>query len=104
MSDPEPLAHVSADSLLVYRHADIGIAKPTRVRVMAGSGRRRMVEVVLVEGRNREVRRLLDAVGAPVRRLVRTAVGPIRLTGLAPGEFRPLRPEEIRRLYKSAGL
>jgi 23S rRNA pseudouridine2605 synthase len=50
------------------------------------------------------VRRLLDAVGAPVRRLVRTAVGPVRLTGLAPGEFRPLRPEEIRSLYKAAGL
>ena len=33
-----------------------------------------------------------------------TKVGPIRLTGLAPGEFRPLRPEEIRRLYKAAGL
>ncbi|MFL6191748.1 MAG: pseudouridine synthase [Actinomycetes bacterium] len=81
-----------------------GFAKPARVRVVAGSGRRRMVEVVLVEGRNREVRRLLDAVGAPVRRLVRTAVGPIRLTGLAPGEFRPLRPEEIRSLYKAAGL
>jgi len=81
-----------------------GFAKPTRVRVVAGSGRRRMVEVVLVEGRNREVRRLLEAVGAPVRRLVRTAVGPIRLTGLAPGEYRPLRSEEIRRLYKAAGL
>jgi 23S rRNA pseudouridine2605 synthase len=81
-----------------------GFARPTRVRVVAASGRRRMVEIVLVEGRNREVRRLLEAVGAPVRRLVRTAVGPIRLTGLAPGEFRPLRPEEIRRLYKAAGL
>jgi 23S rRNA pseudouridine2605 synthase len=81
-----------------------GFARPVRVRVVAGSGRRRMVEVTLVEGRNREVRRLLDAVGAPVRRLVRTAVGPIRLTGLAPGEFRPLRPEEIRKLYKAAGL
>jgi 23S rRNA pseudouridine2605 synthase len=81
-----------------------GFARPVRVRVVAGSGRRRMLEVTLVEGRNREVRRLLDAVGAPVRRLVRTAVGPIRLTGLAPGEFRPLRPEEIRKLYKAAGL
>jgi 23S rRNA pseudouridine2605 synthase len=63
-----------------------------------------MVEVGLVEGRNREVRRLLDAVGAPVRRLVRTAVGPIRLTGLAPGEFRALRPDEVRRLYQAVGL
>jgi 23S rRNA pseudouridine2605 synthase len=83
---------------------DDGFARPVRVRVVAGSGRRRMIEVVLVEGRNREVRRLLEAVGAPVRRLVRTAVGPIRLTGLAPGEFRPLRPEELRNIYKAAGL
>jgi 23S rRNA pseudouridine2605 synthase len=81
-----------------------GLAKPVRVRVVAGSGRRRMIEVGLVEGRNREVRRLLDAVGAPVRRLVRTAVGPIRLTGLAPGEFRALRPEEVRSLYQAVGL
>jgi 23S rRNA pseudouridine2605 synthase len=83
---------------------DDGFARPVRVRVVAGSGRRRMIEVVLVEGRNREVRRLLEAVGAPVRRLVRTAVGPIRLTGLAPGEYRPLRPEELRNIYKAAGL
>ena len=81
-----------------------GLAKPIRVRVVAGAGRRRMIEVVLVEGRNREVRRLLEAVGAPVRRLVRTAVGPIRLTGLAPGEFRALRPDEIRSLYRATGL
>jgi 23S rRNA pseudouridine2605 synthase len=81
-----------------------GLAKPIRVRVVAGAGRRPMIEVVLVEGRNREVRRLLEAVGAPVRRLVRTAVGPIRLTGLAPGEFRALRPDEIRSLYRATGL
>ncbi|HYY79494.1 MAG TPA: pseudouridine synthase [Actinomycetes bacterium] len=81
-----------------------GVARPRRVRVVAGAGRRRMVEVVMVEGRNREVRRLLEAVGAPVRRLVRTAVGPVRLTGLGPGEFRALRPEEVRSLYKATGL
>jgi 23S rRNA pseudouridine2605 synthase len=81
-----------------------GLAKPVRVRVVGGAGRRRMLEVVLVEGRNREVRRLLEAVGAPVRRLVRTAVGPIRLTGLAPGEFRALRSDEIRSLYQATGL
>ena len=99
--------HLPADAPARLRKGvelEDGFARPTRVRVVAGSGRRRMVEVVLVEGRNREVRRLLDAVGAPVRRLVRTAVGPVRLTGLAPGEYRPLRPEEIRRLYKAAGL
>jgi 23S rRNA pseudouridine2605 synthase len=81
-----------------------GPARPARVRVVAAAGRRQMVEVVLVEGRNREVRRLLDAVGAPVRRLVRTGVGPVRLRGLAPGEYRALRPDEIRGLYRAAGL
>jgi 23S rRNA pseudouridine2605 synthase len=58
----------------------------------------------MVEGRKHEVRRLLEAVGAPVRRLVRTAIGPLRLTGLAPGEYRALRPEEVRGLYRAAGL
>jgi 23S rRNA pseudouridine2605 synthase len=83
---------------------DDGPARAERARVVAGSGRRRMVEVVMLEGRRREVRRLLEAVGAPVRRLVRTAIGPLRLTGLAPGEYRPLRPEEVRDLYRAAGL
>jgi pseudouridine synthase len=82
---------------------DDGPARAERARVVAGSGRRRMVEVVMLEGRKREVRRLLEAVGAPVRRLVRTAIGPLRLTGLAPGEYRPLRPKEVRDLYRAAG-
>jgi 23S rRNA pseudouridine2605 synthase len=83
---------------------DDGLARAERARVVAGAGRRRMVEVVMVEGRKHEVRRLLEAVGAPVRRLVRTAIGPLRLTGLAPGEYRALRPEEVRGLYRAAGL
>ncbi len=83
---------------------DDGPARAERARVVAGTGRRRMVEVVMLEGRKREVRRLLEAVGAPVRRLVRTAIGPLRLTGLAPGEYRPLRPEEVRDLDRAAGL
>ncbi len=81
-----------------------GPARAERARAVAGSGRRQMVEVVLVEGRNREVRRMLDAVGAPARRLVRTAVGPLQLRGLAPGEHRALRPEEVRSLYRAVGL
>ena len=83
---------------------DDGPAHAERARVVAGSGRRRMIEVVMVEGRKREVRRMLEAVGAPVRRLVRTAIGPLRLSGLAPGEYRALRPEEVRSLYRAAGL
>jgi 23S rRNA pseudouridine2605 synthase len=81
-----------------------GLARAERARVVAGSGRRRMMEVVMIEGRKREVRRMLEAVGAPVRRLVRTTIGPLRLTGLAPGEYRALRPDEVRGLYRATGL
>jgi len=56
------------------------------------------------EGRKREVRRLLAAVGLPVRRLVRLRVGPVRLGRLRPGELRELSDEEVRALYRAAGL
>jgi 23S rRNA pseudouridine2605 synthase len=104
LAEVERLSAGAIARLLAGVTLEDGLAKAERARAVASSGRRRMVEVVMVEGRNREVRRLLEAVGAPVRRLVRTAVGPIRLTGLAPGEYRPLRPEEVRRLYQAVGL
>ena len=59
---------------------------------------------MMVEGRKREVRRMLDAVELPVRRLVRVRVGPIRLGKLRPGEIRELEPEDLRALYRAAGL
>jgi 23S rRNA pseudouridine2605 synthase len=59
---------------------------------------------VITEGRKREVRRMLEAVGLPVRRLVRTRIGPVRLGRLRPGELRDLEPEEVRALYRAAGL
>ena len=58
----------------------------------------------MVEGRKREVRRMLDAVGLPVRRLVRVRVGPVKLGGLRAGEVRDLDPEEVRALYRQARL
>ena len=54
------------------------------------------------EGRNRQVRRMCEAVGHPVRALTRTRVGPIRDTRLKPGQWRDLTPDEIRGLKKSA--
>ena len=56
------------------------------------------------EGRKREVRRLLAAVGLPVSRLVRLRVGPITLGRLRPGELRELEPHEIVALSRAAGL
>jgi len=69
-----------------------------------GAGGRGGVRLVMVEGRKREVRRMLDAVELPVRRLVRVRVGPIRLGKLGPGELRELEPEDVRALYRAAGL
>lgn len=61
-----------------------------------------VVELEMGEGRKREVRRLLSAVGLPVLRLVRVAVGPVTLTGLAPGRYRYLSEPEVGALL--AGL
>jgi pseudouridine synthase len=59
-----------------------------------------IVELVLHEGRNRQVRRMLDTVGHPVIRLVRTQIGTIPLGNLAPGAWRPLSPAEVAALTR----
>lgn len=73
-------------------------------RILQQSGNRTMVEVVIHEGRNRIVRRMMEAVGHPVIDLVRTSLGPLHLGGLRPGTTRELQGEELRRLYTAAGL
>jgi len=60
------------------------------------------LEIVLKEGRKRIVRRMCEAVGHPVRRLVRTRIGPLTDPKLAPGAYRPLTPAEVRSLYAAA--
>jgi 23S rRNA pseudouridine2457 synthase len=58
------------------------------------------LEITLTEGRNRQVRRMTAAVGFPTLRLVRIAIGDLRLDGLAPGQWRDVTPEELTRLKK----
>jgi 23S rRNA pseudouridine2605 synthase len=58
------------------------------------------VEVTLHEGKRHEVKRLLEAVGHPVSKLRRVAIGPVTSRGLEPGEFRALLPEEIEGLRR----
>jgi 23S rRNA pseudouridine2605 synthase len=80
---------------------------PAAARVARLVERRRgssLVEVTLTEGRNREVRRMLEAVGHPARRLVRVAIGPLMLGRLKEGTLRRLSSEEIRGLYRACGL
>lgn len=79
-----------------------GPARAAAVRRVGGAGERGAVRLVMTEGRKREVRRMLEAVGLPVRRLVRVRFGPIRLGGLGAGEVRELDPAEIRELLRGA--
>jgi 23S rRNA pseudouridine2605 synthase len=65
---------------------------------------RSIIELVIHEGRNRIVRRLLEHVGHPVRKLTRIAIGPVQLTGLKPGELRELTNDELGGLLDAAAL
>ena len=66
--------------------------------------RNSIVEITLHSGRNRIVRRMLDAVGHPVTRLVRTRLGPLGIGGLGPGRMRRLSGGEIAALQREVGL
>jgi 23S rRNA pseudouridine2605 synthase len=88
---------------------DDGPVQVSSVKVVAGKhGRnhpgRTVVELVIHEGRNRIVRRLLDHVGHPVLRLTRTRIGPVQLGRLGTGELRDLTGEELGLLLDSAQL
>jgi len=63
-----------------------------------------LVEVVVHEGRKHIVRRLLAEVGFPVHRLVRTAIGDVRLGNQRPGTFRKLNRQEIGSLFAAVGM
>jgi 23S rRNA pseudouridine2605 synthase len=76
-----------------------GLTAPAGVGVLAPG----VLRLVVHEGRNRQVRRMCDAIGHPVRRLVRTRIGPLRDTGLAPGRWRELTGSEVRALAGAAG-
>jgi len=76
-----------------------GPAAATSARIIDRHGDQSLVEVVMTEGRKREVRRMFDAIGHPVARLVRTAIGPIADRAIKPGEWRDLSIEEVRALY-----
>jgi pseudouridine synthase len=72
-----------------------GRTRPAQVRLRRRGGHRAVLEVVLTEGRNRQVRRMLAAVGYRVRRLVRMAVGGLELGDLPAGACRRLSPSEV---------
>lgn len=97
---------VSRDALRSLRTGvdlEDGTAKVDVVRVVASGNGRTLLEIIISEGRNRIVRRLCSAVGHPVDRLVRTAVGPVQLGSLKPGKTRRLTRPEIAALFDDSG-
>ena len=83
---------------------DDGPVAVSRARLVSGGAGKSIVELVIHEGRNRIVRRLLDQLGHPVRRLTRTAIGPVQLSGLRSGEVRDLTLAELGELLDKAQL
>ncbi len=83
---------------------DDGPVTVSKARIVEATASKSIVELVIHEGRNRIVRRLLDHVGHPVRQLTRTAIGPVSLGRLRSGELRDLTREELGELLDSTQL
>jgi 23S rRNA pseudouridine2605 synthase len=75
---------------------------PAGVKVISQESGRVVLEVVLYEGRNRQIRKMCEQLGLEVARLKRVAVGPLKLGMLQPGKWRTLTAEEVRRLTAGA--
>jgi 23S rRNA pseudouridine2605 synthase len=82
---------------------DDGPSAPAQVRLVQSRGDFAALELVIHEGRNRQVRRMCDTVGHPVRRLVRTRIGVLADRELPPGSWRLLSSAEVRGLYAASG-
>jgi 23S rRNA pseudouridine2605 synthase len=97
---------VNAATLQRLRHGitlEDGPVRPTSVKIVSSAGERTLIKITLQEGRNRIVRRTMEAVGHPVRRLSRIGIGPVRLGNLKLGEYRELTREELGGLLDLTG-
>jgi 23S rRNA pseudouridine2605 synthase len=85
-------------------HRPAGFALERRLARAGGSAhsdRAAKLIITVREGRNRQVRRMCEAIGHPVRRLTRVAIGPLRDDGLKPGQWRDLSTDEVRKLRRA---
>lgn len=79
-----------------------GKTAPAQVRLLRSKGNHSVLEITIYEGRKRQIRRMCQAVGHPVVRLMRIAIGDLRLPrDLKPGQWRELTPEELAQLNRS---
>jgi pseudouridine synthase len=77
-----------------------GPTRPAIVERIRDSAKYTFLEITITEGRNRQVRRMVEALGPKVLKLVRTRIGSVKIGSLEIGKFRPLSPEEIGELGK----
>jgi 23S rRNA pseudouridine2605 synthase len=101
---PGPVAKGTVRRVLAGVTLDDGPVAVTSFKVVSEHKDRAIVELVIHEGRNRIVRRLLDEVGHPVKRLTRTAIGPVILRSLPSGRLRELTRDELGTLLDAAKL
>lgn len=81
-----------------------GMTAPAQVKVLRNHPLESVLEITLREGRKRQIRRMCESIGYPVRRLKRVEFGPLKLGDLPPGHWRYLTQEEWNALYRAAGL
>ena len=101
---PGPVSRQLARQLRAGVALEDGVVTVESFEVIQAAGHQALVQVVLHEGRNHVVRRLLAEVGHPVSQLVRTAIGPVQLGHQRQGTVRRLNQREIGQLYRLAGL
>ncbi|MGD1091996.1 MAG: pseudouridine synthase [Bryobacteraceae bacterium] len=78
---------------------DDGLTRPAVVQRIRDSERYTFFEITITEGRYRQVRRMVEALGATVLKLVRVRIGPLAIDGLEIGKYRSLTPEEVHEIY-----
>ena len=99
---PGPLPRAVGRALLAGVELEDGPAKADGFRLVDTTPRTALIEITLHEGRKHIVRRMLDEVGHPVSRLIRTKVGPVSLGDLKPGRWRHLTRTEVAALFAAA--
>jgi pseudouridine synthase len=102
--DEQAVAELEQGLYLADRRRGAGArrTKPARITLLRRDRGKTLLEVTLREGRNRQVRRMLANVGYPVRKLRRIKIGPLKLKGLAVGEWRDLTAAELKVLRRAA--
>jgi pseudouridine synthase len=79
---------------------DDGLTMPAKVRLESLENGNAIIRIGIREGRNRQVKRMMLAIGHPVIHLQRLAMGPLELEGLKPGQFRKATPQELQELFR----